>query len=82
MKLRTLVCSLIKNACPESFPKSHDIRKLASSTLLLGTGNLNQVIKHCHWHSSKSFVKHYLIDSLSSDQTALDLLASQTGEID
>ena len=82
LKLRTLVCSLIKNACPESFPKSHDIRKLASSTLLLGTGNLNQVIKHCHWHSSKSFVKHYLIDSLSSDQTALDLLASQTGEID
>ena len=80
-KLRFLVCALIKRACPNSFPKSHDIRKIASSTLLLGANSLNSVIAHCKWHSAKAFIKHYLLDSLKPNQLSVSFMRAQAVNI-
>ena len=77
-KLRILVCSFIKRACPSSFPKSHDIRKLASSSLFLNSGSLKTVINHCNWHTSKAFIKHYILNDLESNSLARELLRVQT----
>ena len=66
--LRLLVCKFIREACPLTFPKTHDLRKISSSALLLSSKDIDSVIKKGRWKSSKTFIKHYLLDSITPNQ--------------
>ena len=57
---RRVLCSLIKEANPESCPKSHDIRKMASSLAFFSSMTFQNMQAFTGWSSSKVFLRHYL----------------------
>ena len=57
--MRTLLVSVIKKSCPQSFPKSHDIRKSAASVALMSHMNLEDISSKTGWSQPKTFWQHY-----------------------
>ena len=58
-QIRTSVTSIIKTACPHSFPKSHDIRKAAASLSLMSCMDFEEIAAKTGWSQSKTFWRHY-----------------------
>ena len=58
-QLRKYIVTIIRNACPNSFPKTHDIRKVASSVSLLSNMTLDEISKRTGWSQAKTFWTHY-----------------------
>ena len=61
-KLRWYMCKLIKLSNPESYPRTHDIRKMAASFAFFNQMSLEEICSFSGWRSLKVFRKHYLID--------------------
>ena len=61
-KLRWFVCKFIKIADPGSFPKIHDLRKVASSFAFFRHMNLEKICSLTGWSSFRVFKRHYLQD--------------------
>ena len=57
---RKVLCKLIREANPNSWPKSHDIRKMASSYAFFGAMNFQSISSFTGWSSVGVFVRHYL----------------------
>ena len=58
--LRFTLARLIRKAQPGSFPKSHDLRKLASSLAFFGNMPLPEISAYTGWSSKSVFIRHYL----------------------
>ena len=58
-KIRLLLCKYIRLADPGAFPKSHDLRKLASSYAFLKSLSFEQIKDVTGWSSCQVFRKHY-----------------------
>ena len=54
--------TLIKRTNPESIPKSHDIRKLASSLAFFEGMSFPDIASMTGWSSPNVFIKHYLYE--------------------
>ena len=61
-KLRWYMCRLIRLSNPDSYPKTHDIRKMAASFAFFNQMSLSDICSFSGWRSLKVFRKHYLID--------------------
>ena len=55
-----LLCSIIEEADPNKFPKSHDIRKVAASIAWTRGLNPEEITKRVFWRSSSVFIDRYL----------------------
>ena len=58
-QIRTSVTSIIKTACPGSFPKSHDVRKAAASVSLMSNMEFHDIASKTGWSQPKTFWSHY-----------------------
>ena len=58
-QLRKHIVDIIVKACPGSFPKSHDIRKVAASLALLSNMSLDDISLRTGWSQRKTFWTHY-----------------------
>ena len=59
-KLRLSMCKFIRLGDPSAFPRTHDLRKLASSFAFLKSMSSAQLCKLVGWASIKVFKRHYL----------------------
>ena len=59
-QIRAAMTSLIKASNPDSIPKMHDIRKMASSYAFFNDMSLKDMSHSTGWSSSSVFLKHYL----------------------
>ena len=58
-KLAEALCLFIKLTNPSSFPKSHDVRKVASSLSFMACTSLEEVCDYTGWRSGRVFFNHY-----------------------
>ena len=58
--LSQFIVRTVKWACPNSFPKSHDVRKLSSTRAFLSRMSMKAIIKRGSWKSGAVFANHYL----------------------
>ena len=72
-KLRYYMCKFIRLANPNVFPKTHDLRKLATSYAFFKSMNTDEICDVVGWSSIRVFKKHYLkqIEALSSSIVCL-----------
>ena len=54
------LCSIIKESQPGVFPRSHDIRKMATSLAFFSNMSLKAICAKVGWASPVVFRKHYL----------------------
>ena len=59
-KLRWFICKFIRLAEPGSFPKGHDLRKIASSFAFFRHMTLEEICSLTGWSSFRVFKRHYL----------------------
>ena len=59
-KIRWYLCKFIRLADPTSFPKVHDLRKIASSFAFFRHMGLEEICSLTGWSSFRVFRKHYL----------------------
>ena len=60
LKLKFYLCKFIRLADPGSFPRVHDLRKVASSLAFLRNVDLGDICNLTGWSSIRVFRKHYL----------------------
>ena len=72
-RLRWYLCKLIRLADPGSFPKVHDLRKVASSFAFFNFMDMQDICSLTGWSSFRVFRRHYLreIDAVRSSFVAL-----------
>ena len=72
-KLRLHLCKFIRLADPTSLPRSHDLRKMATSFAFFRSMDLSSICNSVGWSSAKVFLKHYLkqVENLSSSVIVL-----------
>lgn len=77
--IRSAMTSLIKISNPDSVPKSHDIRKLASSYAFMEGMNVTEMANFTGWAGSKVFLRHYLkeINDLQQGCVAMGRVVSR-----
>ena len=61
------LCRTIKEFCPESIPKAHDVRKQAASLAWVKGIPPNQIVEAAFWSSSSVFVDRYLNNQVSTN---------------
>ena len=61
------ITRLIEEACPNSMPRMHDIRKQAVSLAWTRGIPPSEIVAAAFWTSSNVFVKHYLKTNVQSD---------------
>ena len=76
-KIRLLVCTFIRWADPGSFPKAHDLRKVASSFAFLKSMSFVDICDLTGWASFRVFKRHYL-QSISDPGTEFVAMGSST----
>ena len=59
-RISFLLCKLINEADPNTFPKAHDIRKMAVSLAWTKGVPVADIIKNSFWKNSNVFVTKYL----------------------
>ena len=59
-QIRAAMTSLIKLSNPDSIPKMHDIRKMASSYAFFNDMSIEDMSRSTGWSSSRVFLRHYL----------------------
>ena len=72
-KLRWYLCRCIRWADPSSFPKAHDLRKIATSFAFFRNMSTSEICNLVGWQSVGVFKKHYLkqISEISSPVVVL-----------
>ena len=72
-RFRWFLCKFIKLANPGSFPKVHDLRKVASSFAFFRHMDLEEICSLTGWSSFRVFKKHYLreIEAVKSSLVAM-----------
>ena len=72
-KLRWFICKFIRLADPSSFPKVHDLRKLASSFAFFNFMDMQDICSLTGWSSLRVFRRHYLreINAVRSSVVAM-----------
>ena len=58
--IRVTLVRLIRKAHPRAFPRSHDLRKLASSLAFFGEMSVSDISTFTGWSSQRVFLRHYL----------------------
>ena len=74
-KIRFFLCKFIRIAEPESFPKTHDLRKYASSFAFFRGMRVEDICNLVGWASFRVFKKHYL-KSITEIKSAIVVLGS------
>ena len=59
-KLRLYICKFIRMADPTSFPRSHDLRKMATSFAFFRSLSTEEICNVVGWSSIRVFRRHYL----------------------
>ena len=57
-----IICAIIKDSQPGSFPKGHDLRKMATSLAFFRDMHLSEICQRVGWASANVFIKYYLKD--------------------
>ena len=72
-KLRWYLCKFVRMADPGSFPRVHDLRKVATSLAFLRHVNLEEICSLTGWSSIRVFRRHYFkeIESVKSSLVAM-----------
>ena len=72
-KLRFYLCKFIRMANPTVFPKTHDLRKLATSYAFFKSMCIEEICELVGWSSIRVFKRHYLkeIEAISSSLICL-----------
>ena len=72
-KLRWFLCKFVRMADPGSFPKVHDLRKVATSLAFLRHVNLEEICNLTGWSSIRVFRRHYFkeIEAVRSSLVAM-----------
>ena len=65
--IRQQILYFIKDADPSAIPKTHDVRKLATSLNFLNFMDFSALKRFTGWRSSKVFIRHYLKNVESLD---------------
>lgn len=55
------LCHVIEESCPGSFPRAHDVRKVAASIAWTRGVCPEEIIKRGFWSSYNTFIEHYLV---------------------
>ena len=81
-KLRWFLCKFIRSADPGSFPKTHDLRKLAASYAFFRSMSVSEMCDLVGWSSVRVFTKHYLrqITELSTPLVVLGTRISESAK--
>ena len=81
-KLRLYMCKFIRLANPGSFPKPHDLRKLATSYAFFRSMSIEELCNIVGWASIRVFRKHYMrnISELSSSVVVLGSVVSGSAD--
>ena len=66
-QLSKLIVSLINSSQPNTFPKAHDVRKVASSLAWVRGIPIGDILKRSFWKSSNCFIERYLIPVKQND---------------
>ena len=66
--LTQMIIRTVKWACPDSFPKAHDVRKVSSTRAFLNRMSMQAIKKRGSWRSGAVFAKHYLAKSFLSSK--------------
>ena len=61
-KLRYFLCKFIRMADPTMCPKTHDLRKMASSYAFFKSMKIQDICELVGWSSIRVFKKHYMKD--------------------
>ena len=69
--LSQMLCRLINTSQKGTFPKGHDIRKVATSLAWTRGIGISEVVKRAFWKSSNVFIKTYLHNQLPNHCVAL-----------
>ena len=79
-KLRLHLCKFIRMANPASFPRPHDLRKLATSYAFMRSMSCDEICSLVGWSSLRGFRRHYLhqISELSSPVVMLGTVFPST----
>lgn len=60
--LSKVVLNMVRTGDPSSFPRTHDIRKYASSVAFLSDYTIEEIASSTGWKSHRVFLNHYLRD--------------------
>ena len=58
--IRVTLARLIRKAQPQSFPRTHDLRKMAASLAFFGEMSFSEIAEFTGWSSQRVFLRHYL----------------------
>ena len=61
-KCSKIICDLIKDSQPGSFPLGHDLRKMSTSLAFFRQMHLPEICQRVGWASGNVFIRHYLKD--------------------
>ena len=78
-KIRWYICKFIRLAEPGSFPKGHDLRKIASSFAFFRHMTLKEICSLTGWSSFRVFKKHYMKEIRSVKSSIVVLGSSVPG---
>ena len=72
-KIRHFLCKFIRLGDPASFPKAHDLRKIATSYAFFKSMTNQEICDLVGWSSIRVFKRHYLrqINEISSSLVVL-----------
>ena len=81
-RLRWHICKFIRLSGPNSFPKVHDLRRVASSFAFFNFMDINDICSLTGWSSFRVFRRHYLreIDSVRSSIVAVGSVFKRSGQ--
>ena len=79
-KLRWYLCKFIRLGDPTSFPKVHDLRKVASSYAFFSNMNVEEICSLVGWSSYRVFRKHYL-KAIKDVKTSLIVLGLKVPDL-
>lgn len=66
------LCHVINEACPGTFPRAHDVRKVAASIAWTRGVAPTEILRRGFWSSLNTFIEHYLVPvSLNNNAVAL-----------
>ena len=65
----------VRWACPNSFPRPHDLRKISVSKAYFSSMSIDSIKKRATWRSANVFARHYLSRSMKSRRSCVALRA-------
>ena len=63
----------VKWACPNAYPRAHDVRAMSATRAFFASMKINVIKKRASWRSGKVFADHYLRRELNADKSCISL---------